>query len=330
MADAKRRQLLAGAALLLVLTGIGIVVHRFWWHELSRLTGKAQWVWVTDSLKRVRPAAGLFVASLRLESPPGAALLKVCGDREYVAYVNGTAAGCGWSRPGFRLDLYEVGHLLRQGDNVIAFEVRSPTPVGALLFALDVDDVGTNILVSGPDTVLRSWFSLAPPTEAEPRVSVVWGRPPRFPWAYPPPLSHPRTLDEAVVEETVRVPRDRAVELPQGGWMFPLAEAGEGYLWLEFEEPGVTWVYPAADPGHEDVGLARDNAEPVIRLDGQSRWLGPEPRTVAKVFVFGNAVPSAVELWPVPAEFRRSAPGVVPGTHAPVPRTRWTTRTRPE
>lgn len=330
MADTKRTQLVAVAVLLLAVVGVGIVVHRFWWHELSRLTGRAQWVWVTDSLKRVRPAAGLFVASLRLASPPGAALLKVCGDREYVAYVNGTAAGCGWSRPGFRLDLYDVGHLLRQGENVIAVEVRSPTPVGALLFALDVDDVGANVLVSGSDTVLRSSFTLAPPLPEEPRVAVVWGRPPRFPWAYPPPLSHPRTLDEVVVEEAVRVPRERAVELPQGGWMFPLPEARDGYLWLEFDAPGVAWVYPAADPRHEDVGLARDSAEPVIRLDGQRRWLNTEPRQVANVFVFGNAVPSAVELWPVPAEFRLSAPGVVPGTHAPVPRTRWTTRTRPE
>ena len=117
-------------ALLVGVLGAGVAAHRFWMRQLSHLTGDAEWVWTTDVLSRLHPTTGLFVAGLRLDAPPGAALLKVCGDREYVVWINGTAAACGWSRPGFRLDMYDVAHLLRQGSNVLAFEVRSAAETG--------------------------------------------------------------------------------------------------------------------------------------------------------------------------------------------------------
>lgn len=307
----------------------GLGLHRFWKRELSHLTGRAKWIWVTDALENLRPAGGLFVGDIHLDAPPSSALLKVCGDREYVVYVNGTAAACGWSRPGFRLDLYDVGHLLRQGENVIAVEVRSPTPVGGLLLALDVDNEGRNVLTSGRSFVSRSRFDLGPPGAGDQPVAIVWGSPPRYPWGYPSPQPYPRTLDEVVVEDPIRVEASSAAEASGGGWRFDLPRPVFGYLWVEFRDDGAAFVTSSEERESLDDGQARDSSEPVFRLAGQQRWLDPEPKRIARVWVFGRAVPVAVEVWPVPEEFRLSAPGVVPGMHGPERPTRWTIRTHP-
>jgi hypothetical protein len=328
--DGFRRQYLVLLAL-----GAGVMiaayaVHGFWRRELSHLTGRAEWIWVTDVLDPIHAESALFVASLRLDAPPPAALLKICGDREYVVYVNGTPAACGWSRPGFRLDLYDIGHLLRQGDNVIAAEVRSPTPVGGLLLALDVDGVGRNVLVSGPAFSVRSHFALGAADPSDKPVPVSWGMPPRFPWGYPPPLPHPRTLDEVVVEDPVRVPGPDASRLPGGGWEFILPRPLLGYLWLEFDADGVAYVSTAGGEGPGEDEEGRSEPSPVVRLKGQRLWLDPQPQQLSRVFVFGQQRPVAVEVWPVAEQVSSAAPGAVPGSFGPVPRTRWTIRTHPE
>jgi hypothetical protein len=327
--DPAWRQRLAVLLLVVaVLAGLA-ALRSFWRRQLSHLTGAAQWVWVTDTLERLHPLAGLFVGRVELDAPPASALLAVSGDREYVVYVNGTAAACGWSRPGFRLELYDVAHLLRQGENVVAIEVRSPTPVGGLLFSLDVDHVPHPVLLSDRHLVARHEFSLAAPAASDPAVPVVWGMPPRAPWDYPAPLPRPRTLDQAVVEEPVRLPAQRAEPVAGGGWRFTVDPPVFGYLWLEFDDDGAAHVVTAPEPDAISADEARWEASPAVRLPGQRRWLDVQPTRIGVVYVFGGKVPRALEVWPVPEEFRPTAPGVVPGTHAPVPRTRWTTRTRP-
>ncbi len=307
----------------------GLSLHRFWHRELSHVTGGAEWIWVTDTLEKVYPTAGLFVAPLHLDAPPRSALLKVCGDRSWVAYVNGTAAACGWSRPGFRLDMFDVGHLLRQGDNVIAVEVRSPTPAGGLLLSLDVAGVGQNVLVSGRGFVSRSRFSLGAHDASDEPVPVVWGRPPRFPWEYPVPVSHPRTLDEVMVEDPVRVEARAARRLPGGGLAFDLPGRVDGYLWVRFAGDGPAYV-AVSDRDDGDVEGLRRSAQPVVRVAGQEWWLASAPKEMRSVYVFGERKATAVEVWPVPRELSSSAPGVVTGPHGPVQRTRWTTRNPPE
>jgi hypothetical protein len=327
--EKSRRQRLALAALAAgVMLGV-ITVHGFWTRELSHLTGDAQWIWVTDVLSPIHTQSALFVATLDLHAPPPGALLKVCGDREYVIYINGTPAACGWSRPGFRLDLYDVGHLLRQGENVIAAEVRSPTPVGALLLALDVDGVGRNVLVSGPRFVARTEFSLSATDPTDRPIPVRWGMPPRFPWGYPKPVPRPRTLDESVVEDPLKVSASSARALTGGGWVFALPHPVYGYLWLEFRADGSAFAVAAGPEEKKSTSEWRGEASPVVRVRGQRRWLDPQPRLISSVYVFGAQEPTAVEVWPVSEEFSSTAPGVVQGSFGPVPRTRWTTRTHP-
>lgn len=330
MRDPARARRIVIIALVVAVGVGGLALHRFWMRALLHLTGDAEWIWVTDSLARIFPAAGLFVADLDLDAPPAEALLKVSGDREYVVYVNGSAAACGWSRPGFRLDLYDVAHLLRQGGNVIAVEVRSPTPAGGVLVALDVGGVGHNVLVSGPSFGLRPQFSLAGDTAGGGPAPVRWGRPPRFPWGYPALVSHPRTLDEVVVDEPVRIEGAAAAPLVGGGIAFALPRRLFGYLWLEFGGDGAAVAIAVDGEAAGDLAALRRAAQPVVRVRGQRRWLDPEPRWITSVYAFGTRLPVAAEVWPVAEEFRPAAPGVVLGKHGPVPRTRWTTRTPPE
>ncbi len=300
-----------------------------WARQLSHLTGDAEWMWSTDALERVHPEAGLFVTAFQIENPSPSALLKVCADREYVAYLNGTAAGCGWSRPGFRLDIYEVGHLLRVGRNTLAIEARSPTPVGGVLVALDIDGLGSNVVTSGRLFSFRRAFDLAPPRADEPRPPVRWGRPPRFPWGYPAPVSRPRTLDEVSTEEPLRWPAEALVTTPGGARLLTLPRGVFGYLWLELEgdEAAAVWSDPLVTPHAESV--VRLLAQPVVRARGQRRWLDVEPRALGQVWVFGGRSLSAIEIWPVPEEFSSTAPGVVAGKSGPVQRTRWTSHTPP-
>ena len=286
------------------------MVHRFWLRELSHVTGEAQWMWVTDQFIRVAPTAGLFVASFTLTSPPREALLKVCGDREYVVWANGTPAACGWSRPGFRLDLYDIGHLLRQGENNVAVEVRSPTPVGGVLLALDVAGVGANVLVSGPAFALRRNFSLAARQPDDAPVGVLLGRPPRQPWGYPRLVSHPRTLDEVMVLDPVRLEAAEAVRLAGGGVRFDLPREVEGYLWIEAGGDGVMYVAVGGED-ESDTRAARWRAQAAVRLHGQQRWLDVAPRRMRRVWVFSRVAPRAVEVWPLLGELRRGAPGLV-------------------
>lgn len=310
------------------LAGLGL--HRFWLRQIEHFTGDARWIWVTDALERAVPAAGLFVGRLTLAEPPGEALLKVCGDREYVIYVNGTPAGCGWSRPGFRLDLYDIAPLLRKGENTIIAELRSPTSTGGLLLALDVEGVGSNVLVSGSGLAFRKRFSLAAASVGDSEVPVVWGDPPRFPWGYPILVSRPRTLDACVVEDPVRIPLAGASELPGGGWLFTLVRPVVGYLWIEFADDRPAWTVSVPHHKGVDLAWARPIAQPVVRVPGQTRWLDPEPREFGQVLVFGRGRPVAVEIWPLDEAVSSSAPGVVRGISGPEPRTRWTTRTPPE
>jgi hypothetical protein len=312
-----------------VLLMAGRAVHRMWARQLSHLTGDAEWVWSTDVLERIHQEAGLFVATFRVEAPARSALLKVCGDREYVAYVNGSVAGCGWSRPGFRLDLLDVAHLLRVGANTLAVEVRSPTPVGGVLVALDVGGTGSNVVATGRSFAFRRRFDLSPvrPEEAQPPTR--WGRPPRYPWGYPTAVSRPRTVDEVSTEEPMRWEVGALQVTAGGARLLTLPRPVFGYVWLEFEgdDAASLWTDVVSIPF--DESLVRMLAQPVVRLSGQTRWLDVEPHAMGQVWVLGGRSLRAVEVWPVPAELSSTAPGAVAGRSGLVPRTRWTTRIPP-
>ncbi|KDA53214.1 hypothetical protein EG19_06930 [Thermoanaerobaculum aquaticum] len=292
-------------------------LHGFWRQEVGNLTGEARWVWVTAELERPYPTRGVFVATFAVAEPGPGALLKVAADREYVAWVNNVPAACGWSRPGFRLDVYGISHLLRPGENRVRIEVRSPTPVGGLLASVDLPGQKTNAVVTGRDFLLETREGPVPPP-------VVWGSPPRYPWSFPRAFSRPRTLDQLLVEEPVAF----GPPTPMGPktYLYRLETPVFGYVVVHPEESG--WVWYAAGANGEDLAALKERLQPF--LGAPEVLLDPEPRWVSQVLVVAKGKPRAVEVWPVAEPFRARAPGVVPGKHAPLPRTRWSYRNPPE
>lgn len=292
-------------------------VHGFWRKEVGNLTGDAQWIWVTAELERPYPTRAVFVTAFEVVEPGPGALLKVAADREYVAWVNDVAAACGWSRPGFRLDVYDISHLLRPGKNRVRIEVRSPTPVGGLLAAVDLPGQKTNAVVTGRDFLLESKTGLVPPP-------VVWGSPPRYPWAYPRAFSRPRTLDQLLVEEPVIF--GPPAPLGPNSYLYRLETPVFGYVVVQPQAGG--WLWYAAGSNGDSPEALREGLQPF--LGAPEVLLDPEPRWVNQVLVVAKGKPRVVEVWPVAEPFRARAPGVVPGKHAPLPRTRWSYRNPPE
>ncbi|MGC8916928.1 MAG: hypothetical protein ACP5NF_08120 [Thermoanaerobaculum sp.] len=304
-----------------VLAALGLLgwtwLHSFWRHTVGNLTGDARWVWVTSELEKPYPTRGVFVASFRVSSPAPGALLKVCADREYVAFVNGVPAGCGWSRPGFRLDVYDVSHLLRPGENRVEIEVRSPTPVGGLLASLDLPEHGPNAIITGRDFALKTREGLAAPP-------VDWGAPPRYPWGYPQVFPRPRTLDQLLVEEPVAA--GPPVKVAERSFIYRLAKPVYGYPVVR--PGGSGWLWYSVSAGDEGAESLRDRVQ--VFMGAPDPLWEPEPQWVKEVLVVAGTPPKEVQVWPVAKPFRARAPGFVPGRHAPLPRTRWSFRNPPE
>lgn len=283
-----------------------LLLRGFYRRELYHLTGGAEWIWVTGRVQVNRPIAALFFVPLDLHDHPQRAVAKVCGDRQYVLWINGQPAMAGTNRPHFQLDVVPVTDLLSAGRNIIAVEVRSPTSVGALLFSLDLDPTvegrragdprGRNVLVSGDRwRVVTSWRAGAPsanPPDA--RKPWVWGRPPDHPWSYPMPVLHDRPLIQAYVSEPRRLPSTAFTSVSPGVWRADLGTGFGGLVWLESGRGG--W---RAEDVHEVWTVSSNGATgphiPLVAMSGEHRWLFPGRIQARWLEVKGSRPPNAIE-----------------------------------
>lgn len=283
-----------------------LLLRGFYRRELYHLTGAAEWIWVTSKVQVKRPIAALFYVPLDLHDHPQRAVAKVCGDQQYVLWINGQPAMAGTNRPGFRLDVVPVTDLLSAGRNVIAVEVRSPTSVGALLFSLDLeptvegrragDPRGRNVLVSGDRwQVVTSWAPGAPariPVDAA--RPWVWGRPPDHPWSYPTPVLHDRPLVQAFVSEPRRLTAGDFTRVSPGVWRAKLGEGFQGLVWLQSGRGG----WPTADMnevwGAAPRGVVSPTV-PLVAMSGEHRWLYPGLIQGPWLEVRAGRPPAAVE-----------------------------------
>jgi hypothetical protein len=146
-------------------------------------TGRAAWIWYTSRAPEPRPLRFWATKDFDLPRKPGRALAKVFVDREHVLFVNGQRAGGATQRPGDPLVLYEVADLLIEGRNRVALEAASPTGIGGVLMALDLEGFGRNAVVTdGAWRVDPAPLALRDGGRYRP---AVWGRPPQHPWGYP-------------------------------------------------------------------------------------------------------------------------------------------------
>ncbi len=285
----------AAAALLLLLNG-------FYRRELNHFTGAARWMWSTGDLREPVPTAGLFFRRLDLTRRPQRAVAKICGDRQYVLWLNGQPASAGRNRPGFVLDVVDVTDLLVSGSNVIAIEARSPTSVGGVLFALDLfvtaearragDPFGRNCVVSGPGwRVVTGWGEgpLEVPVDGW-KAPYLWGEPPDHPWTYPSPEVRSRTIVQAIVSDPRKLEDCREVEHGADRWQCRVGADWQGFLVLDLgggEVPSAVEV---------EAGYGRTETVAVVALAGQNEWMFPGRLRGPFVTFEGITRPPAAEV----------------------------------
>ncbi len=292
--------LASGGFLVLLLVLLG-----FYRQELYHYTGRAEWIWVTNQVGHPRPTAALFIKSFILADRPRHAVAKICGDRQYVLWINGQPAMAGRNRPAFHLDVVPVTDLMTAGRNIIAVEVRSFTSVGALLFSLDLspsaegrrhgDPHGRNVIVSDRTwDVTEAWTGAMPDACPDhPARPWVWGRPPDHPWSYPPPVLHERPLVLATVGEPRHLTAKDFKSAGPHTWICDLADPFAGMMWLT--------VNPDGSPNAVAMvsrGLSHPHPHPVrvVNLLGETRWLYPGRVRGNRIVVDGPHPPSAIDL----------------------------------
>ncbi len=175
---------LYGLALILFGSSAGLALYRAHADRMDLATGRAEWIWYSSRIPEPMPLRFYATRDFSLPQAPGRATAKLFVDREHVLFVNGERAGGGSQRPGDPLAIYEIARFLHPGLNRIAVEAASPTGIGGILMALDVDGFGRDALVSDV-----SWRVDREPTavgNGGRYRPVVWGRPPQYPWGYPP------------------------------------------------------------------------------------------------------------------------------------------------
>lgn len=174
MGQTSYRKLFGAAALAVAVCGAVSAAGRAIADRRHLVTGKAQWIWATRLLPEPGPLRFTAERRFALAGPAARAEVKIFVDGSSVLWINGERVGSSQKRPGDSLDVHDVGRLLRGGENRVAIEVASESGAGGILFLLEFGPGDPAPIVSdGRWTVGGA-------------SAAVWGRPPMYPWGYPP------------------------------------------------------------------------------------------------------------------------------------------------
>ena len=143
-----------------------------WRRMESPATGGAKWIWSTDDVRAPRPARFTAIRSIALDADVPSARARIFVDRGYRFFLDGRLAASGGMKPGDPMDTVDLPALAR-GVHTLALEAESPTGIGGILFALDLEGRGRAAVVSD-----GAWGIGARP-------AFVWGDPPMYPWGFP-------------------------------------------------------------------------------------------------------------------------------------------------
>ena len=148
-------------------------------------TGGARWIWLAVDLEEPGPVRFFARRDFTLARVPPSAKALLFVDRRGVLTVNARRFPLPEQRPGSPLAEVEIGPALTAGVNRVVIEAESPTGAGGILFHLDLP---------GGDRVDSDATWRISPSEADlargaGTPAAVWGRPPMYPWMYPPSLA---------------------------------------------------------------------------------------------------------------------------------------------
>jgi len=299
----RAKPLLALVALLLV----AVVAERCHWFGRLRALPEPSlvWIWSADPPSLVRPAAFFLAQDMEIAAPPPSARLLVLGDPEYIVYLNGTRIGSGVYRPESPLDVYEVGSLLRSGENRVVLELRSPIGSGGATLRVE-DGTGRTLLASDGSWRFypKAWKGLL---EGEPfwgrSTAKVLGSSPLGRWGSPPTGPAKPLFSDAVEVATPKRARTFRLPLSSRHWIalgqkgrasrglgglveFDFGETVSGYLHLDFAPAATSpGLLRFANRPADRVGWSPDE---VVLPDGnRSFWQDAMPRSFRYLEVAG-------------------------------------------
>ncbi|MGH9382284.1 MAG: hypothetical protein ACRD2Z_16995 [Thermoanaerobaculia bacterium] len=277
----------------------------------------AQWIWAPRVSSWSGPTAFLALRDLELAAAPASARLLVLADEEYALSVNGRTVGAGRYRPGAAMDAYDIGALLRQGNNRLVFELRSGRGVGGFLALLRAELPGrepVTLVTDGDWSISYRWrgelvhgFETPLPPLPE---ALVLSEPPFGRWG-PRRANPPRTVFDDVLSR----PRDwmRAWTVGAGGGRrrasirqpvlgerilidFGREETGFLVLGSVGPDPVPALVYVGSQPPRPET------ASPSaiwISLSGKRHWLDAEARRFRYVLILGARAVRTASVYPV-------------------------------
>lgn len=312
---------------------IALAVGGWWLADRHSPAVRADWIWVNPTSPAGSPVGFFAVRDLHLPSRASHARLLVQADEEYRLFVNSVLVGSDRRTHAHRLDTYEVGDLLTEGQNRVAAELRSSGGEGGFLCRLDVSLPGRKRRTFVSDRAWRITRSLRPrnlrpATQLdEPTEPVVVSS--RRRWGLRAGTRRPR-FDEVLSTPATIAPLRFRNELQGGGWQefdpaagsrgtrvtFDWGREVTGYLNLQSREAQAALVYTGLEPPDPRV----DRAQALVqRFSGGQPWTDVLPRRFRYVTVVSTVRVTGAWIDAVKPEWAETllAQGETTGPEAP-------------
>jgi hypothetical protein len=289
-------------------------------------TAEAQWIWKAQGRLSQGPVAFYAARDFDLaEVPPNARLL-AAADEEYALTLNGKPVGSGGltesAGPTDRLDVYEVGPLLRPGGNRLVAELRSGRGAGGFLARIEDPATGKSLVVTDGHWrlfdryqigVLRGWLPLDKDHGAIPAFR--WGYPPTGRWGWPKP-GPVRPVAEALTGGASPVAAARGAlpgfTLHGPRAVFDWGREVEGYLQLDLppgESLGTGLLFTGLQPPDP---IREPPAGAVLVAPGSPIWTDARPRRFRYAVILGIERPLVARVLPLTADAAARA-ALLPG-----------------
>lgn len=135
-----------------------VSTYRFFQQKFFITTGAAEWIWVTDPMRKEQPVAAFFARDFQIPASAQYVRLNVAADPGYTVYFNGAVVGRSTFAPLKTIDSYDVTFLKKHGTNRLVIAVRSGKGSGGLLATVDFGPMSRNLIVTdGSWIVHRTW-----------------------------------------------------------------------------------------------------------------------------------------------------------------------------
>lgn len=165
-----------------------VSTYRFFQQKFFITTGAAEWIWVTDPMRKEQPVAAFFAREFHVPASAQFVRLNVAADPGYTAYLNGALVGRSTFAPLKTIDSYDVTFLKKHGSNRLVIAVRSGKGSGGLLATIDFGPMSRNLIITDREWVVhRTWADellLRDLPFAQPVRT--FGSPPIGRWNFPP------------------------------------------------------------------------------------------------------------------------------------------------